>query len=342
MIDILKTSLVALFISTAASVVFAPLMIELLYRFNQVSGLKKSKIGAGDGDNRLFLKIMNVTKTNGTPNMGGILIWIVVPIMIALLVEITPVIQVFLIGFILFGLWGLIDVVIFTNGFKKNEKMRAFQESFEWRLVKLAFAILLNIGVMFLLYKTGQFTELTFFNIATITITPFIVAGIGVVGQFAIYSAELTDGLDGLMMGMFTFINIALIVILLIQSQYLFLPILAILLGVQLVDLYFNIPPARFWNGGPGAMPLGYAIFFIAIFTDNVIPYFIITSMTWMIMASSAIQILSMKFFKKRVFKIAPIHHHFQANGWPHFKVTMRFWLFTIATCIIGIYVSLF
>ena len=64
-------------------------------------------------------------------------------------------------------------------------------------------------------------------------------------------------------------------------------------------------------------MPLGFTMFFLAIVTNNLIPYFFMSSITWVIMLSSLIQIVSMKFFNRRVFKIAPIHHHFQANGWP-------------------------
>ena len=341
MSDILKQSIEAVFISTLVAALFTPIMINLLYKFNQVSGIKKTQIGGGDGDNSLFMRIMNTTKTNGTPNMGGILIWILVPIITYFLVPMIPVIQVFLIGFGLVGLWGFIDVVIFTNSFKKNAKIKAFQETFEWRLLKLTIAILLNIFVMYLLYNTGEFSQLSFFSVATISVTPLVVILAGVVGQFAVYSAELTDGLDGLMIGIFLIINIAMLALLLVQGQYTFVPILGIILGVQLIDLYFNIPPARFWNGGPGAMPLGFAMFFIALITDNLIPYFVMTAITWGIMASSAIQIISMKFFKKRVFKIAPIHHHFQANGWPASKVTMRFWLLTLATCVIGIYLGL-
>jgi phospho-N-acetylmuramoyl-pentapeptide-transferase len=341
MVKVLKSSLETLFISTFVSIIFAPIMISILYKFNQVSGIKKSKIGATQGDNTLFMRIMNSTLTNGTPNMGGILIWVVVPTLVALLVPITPVIKVFLFGFVLFGFWGFIDVAIFTNSFKHNEKIKAFQETFEWRLAKLTFSILLNIGVMYLLYRTGTFTSLSIMDFFLINITPAILVLIGVIGQFAIYSAELTDGADGLMIGIFTSINIAFLSLLVVQGQYQFVPILAIILGVQIVDLYFNIPPARFWNGGPGAMPLGFAMFFIALVTDNIIPYFVISSITWLIMASSAIQIVSLRFFKKRVFKIAPIHHHFQANGWPQYKVTMRFWLFTIFSCILGIYIGL-
>jgi phospho-N-acetylmuramoyl-pentapeptide-transferase len=340
--EILKISLEALFITTVVSAIFAPIMISILYKFNQVSGIKKSKIGAGDGDNTLFMRIMNTTLTNGTPNMGGILIWIIVPTLTFLLIPLTPLIKVFLIGFVLFGFWGFIDVAIFTNGFKHNEKIKAFQETFEWRMIKLIFSILLNLGVMYLLYRTELFPSVNLMDILIINTTPIILLITAIVGQFAIYSAELTDGADGLMIGIFTAINIALLFLLTIQGKNEFIPILSIILGVQIIDLYFNIPPARFWNGGPGAMPLGFSMFFIALVTNNLVPYFIMSSVTWLIMASSAIQIISLKFFKKRVFKIAPIHHHFQANGWPQYKVTMRFWLFTLATCILGLYIGLF
>ncbi len=340
MTEILKKSTELLFISTLVSVIFAPIMISFLYKFNQVSGIKKSKIGGGDGDNSLFMKIMKTTTTNGTPNMGGLMILVIVPILVLLCVPITEVVKVFLIGFVLFGVWGLIDVVVFTNGFKNNEKMKAFQETFEWRLGKLLFSIMLNIGVMFLLKKTGAIQEINITNSFAINFTPIIVALSGVVGQFAIYSAELTDGADGLMIGIMMIITVSFFFLLTVQQKYEFLPILAILLGVQIVDLYFNIPPARFWNGGPGAMPLGFTMFFLAIVTNNLIPYFFMSSITWVIMLSSLIQIVSMKFFNKRVFKIAPIHHHFQANGWPQYKVVMRFWLFTLATCIMGFYIG--
>ncbi len=341
MITILKESLDYLFISTVASIVLAPIMIGILYRFNQVSGLKKTKLGSTKGTNSMFLRIMNSTKTNGTPNMGGILIWLVVPIITYIFVPMTPSLQVLLIGFLLFGFWGFIDVAIFTNGMKNNARMKALQETFEWRLVKLLIAILLNLGIMFLLYNTGEFNVLSITKVLTLSVTPALLVIAAVVGQFAIYSGELTDGLDGLMIGIFTIITSAFTILLLVQGKYEFLPFLAIMLGVQVVDLYFNIPPARFWNGGPGAMPIAFSLFFIGLVTNNLPAYFLMTSITWVIMGSSAIQILSMKFFKRRVFKIAPLHHHFQAVGWPQYKVTMRFWLFTLFACILGIYVGI-
>lgn len=341
MIPILKESLNYLLISTVVSVIFAPIMIGILYKFNQVSGLKKTQLGSRKGTNSMFMRIMNATKTNGTPNMGGILIWIVVPLITLIFATLTPLLKILLLGFVIFGLWGFIDVAIFTNGFKNNPKIKALQETFEWRLGKLIVATLLNTVIMYLLYKSGEFHSFTLFNTMIFSFTPLALIVAAVVGQFAIYSGELTDGLDGLMMGIFTIITSAFTVLLLVKGQTEFLPFLAILLGVKIVDLYFNIPPARFWNGGPGAMPIAFALFFIGLVSNNLPAYFLMTSITWLIMGSSAIQILSMKFFKKRVFKIAPIHHHFQAVGWPQYKVTMRFWLFTFFACILGIYVGL-
>lgn len=341
MIDILKESLKYLFISTIISTLFAPIMIGLLYKFNQVSGIKKTKLGSRDGTNSIFMRIMKSTQTNGTPNMGGILIWIIVPLVTYFFTPMFPALRPLLIGFLLFGFWGLIDVAVFTNGFKNNQRIKALQETFEWRLGKLVITILLNIGIMYLLYSTGSFNTLTIGSFISLSVTPAILILAAIISQFAIYSGELTDGLDGLMVGIFTIIVASMAVLLIVQQQYAFLPFLAITLGVLIVDLYFNIPPARFWNGGPGAMPLAFSLFFIGLVTNNLLPYFLMSAVTWVIMGSSAIQILSMKFFKKRIFKIAPIHHHFQAVGWPQYKITMRFWLFTLFACILGIYVGL-
>jgi hypothetical protein len=170
MIEVVRNGLHALSVSVIASSIFAPIMIALLYKLNQVSGLKKTKIGGGEGDNTLFMKIMNVGRTNGTPNMGGVLIWILVPAICLLLIPLTPIIKVFLLGFFLYGLWGFIDVVVFTNGFKNNEKMKAMQETFEWRLGKLLFSTLMNIGIMFLLYRTGMFGVISVFSLLIISV----------------------------------------------------------------------------------------------------------------------------------------------------------------------------
>ncbi|MCB9790745.1 hypothetical protein H6764_01845 [Candidatus Nomurabacteria bacterium] len=336
---IVKSALENLFISFIFAFAFAPIMIGILYRFNQVAAHKKTKLGGGiKGDNSLYLKIMNVSGKNGIPNMGGILIWVVVPILVFLLVDRTPDISLFILSFILFGFWGFLDV-LFTNMIKNNPELRTIQEKFIVRLTRFSIAMVLNIFIMYLLQLTGIVPDISLGNWA-IAFTPALIPVLGILGQLAIYAAELTDGLDGLMIGIFGISYTALGAVLLINNQPKYIPVIAIIIGVVVVDLYFNTPPARFYNGGPGAMPLGASAFYIAIATDQVIPYFLITGLTWIILLSSMIQIISMRFFKRRVFKMAPLHHHFQVLGWPEHKVTMRFWVITIFLSIAGIYLS--
>lgn len=340
-IGIIRDSLEALFVAFVVSAFFTPLMINFMYRFRQTSEIKASKAGIDGKSNALFRKIMNVQETNGTPNMGGVMILFVVPIVSYLLLPLTPIMKVLLFGFVLFGIWGLLDV-LFTNSIKGNPELIEKQERFEWRMGKLGVAVLLNCIVTYCLYKTGYLTDIVIWNDLSLVFMPILIPVIAVVGQFAIYASELTDGADGLMVGIMGVIFAALGIVTYISGATEFLPFIFIVLGCLGVNLYFNIPPARFWNGGPGAMPLGFAAFFISLVTNNLIPYFIISIMTWIILASSIIQILSVKFFKRRVFKIAPIHHHFQALGWPMYKVVMRFWLYTVFSSLIGILVSLY
>lgn len=327
----------ALFLSFALSAAFAPLMIDLLYRFNQVAEHKKTKLGGGmGGDNSVFLK--DHQHKNGTPNMGGIIIWVIVPLTILFMVPTSSFRTVFLVGFLLLGLWGFIDVVV-TNHIKRNPELRTFQEKFIVRLVRFILSVFVSSFAIFLANHYGliQFPDFISDNAVLVSLS---LLALSIVSQFAVYSSEITDGLDGLMIGMFSIIYTAMGALLLIQGQYELLPIIGIVIGSAIIDLYFNIHPARFFNGGPSAMPLGFGAFFIALLTDNLIPYFIISSVTWTEMFSSMIQIISVRFFKRRVFKIAPIHHLFQAVGWPETKVVMRFWLATMVVSVLGIYVG--
>lgn len=343
MLDILKNTFEALFLSVIAASIFAPMMISMLYKMNQVAEHKKSKLGGGvkEGEtNEVFLKIMNVSGQNGTPNIGGILVWVVVPIMTILLVQRTESVNTFLLGFLLLGAWGFIDVVV-TNRMKKDEKFRMLQERFWMRVIRFSVSALINLLLIWVLYANGVIDQLSLGSVA-IAFTPIIIPILALVAHFAVYSAEIIDGLDALMIGIFGIVYTGLGAMLLIQGQYEYLPIIGIIIGVIFVDLYFNIPPARFFNGGPGAMTLGFGAFYIGLVSDNLIPYMFMSGWTWFVMSTSMIQIISMRFRKKRIFKIAPIHHHFQAIGWPSYKVTMRFWLMTMFLTTLGIYISLF
>lgn len=340
MTEIVKESFELVFISFVLSMIFAPFMIGLLYKFGQVAAHKKEKLGSGiGGDNSLYLKIMNVSDKNGTPNMGGILIWMIVPLVTLIWIERSILRDIFILSFLSIGFWGFLDVLL-TNTIRNDPSLKTLQEKFIVRSVRFLLAVTISSILMYLASDLYQQIDYTIFFV-TIPLNIIGIIFFGFFSQFAIYSAEITDGLDGLMIGIFGIVYTALAILLTIQGQFEFLPYIGVIIGSILVDLYFNISPARFYNGGPSAMPLGFTAFLLAFLSNNIVPYMIISSMTWIIMLSSLVQIISIRFFKRRIFKIAPLHHHFQSLGWSETKVTMRFWLFTLIFAILGIYIGI-
>ena len=111
-----------------------------------------------------------------------------------------------------------------------------------------------------------------------------------------------------------------------------------ILTGAILAFLWFNIPPARFYMGETGIMGLTLTLSVIAFLTNSVLILPIVAFPLVISSLSVILQILSKKFRNgKRIFRLAPIHHHFEAIGWPSYKVTMRFWILSIMFAIIGV-----
>ena len=115
----------------------------------------------------------------------------------------------------------------------------------------------------------------------------------------------------------------------------------AVVTGAILAFLWFNIPPARFYMGETGMLGLTSVLAVVAFFTDSVLVLPIIAFPLVATTASDIIQLLSKKFRGKKVFRAAPIHHHFEALGWPSYKVTMRFWVIGIVFAIIGMVIIL-
>jgi phospho-N-acetylmuramoyl-pentapeptide-transferase len=139
---------------------------------------------------------------------------------------------------------------------------------------------------------------------------------------------NINDGLDGLMTGQAIWIFTGMLILTLISNQTDFSLYYGILVGSLIAFLYFNIHPARVFMGDVGSTTLGVLGFVLAVASDNLWPFIVMSIPSILITASSLIQIFSLKFFKRKVFRIAPLHHHFQAIGWEETKVTQRFWLF--------------
>lgn len=160
--------------------------------------------------------------------------------------------------------------------------------------------------------------------------------------MLATYSGGVIDGLDGLSGGVFGIIFSAYGLIAVLQNQIDLAAFCFVLVGGLLAFLWFNIPPARFYMSETGTMSLTITLVVVAFLTKQVLILPIIAFPLVISSGSSIIQLLSKKFrHGKKVFLVAPLHHHFQALGWPAPKVVMRYWVLGIIFASIGIIIAL-
>lgn len=162
-----------------------------------------------------------------------------------------------------------------------------------------------------------------------------------IVVNMAVYSSGVIDGLDGLSGGVFATIFAAYGVIALWQGQVNLAAFCATILGSLLSFLWFNIPPSRFVMGETGMLGITSALTVIVFLTNSVLVLPVIGLLLVIESGSVIIQLVSKRFRGKKVFLAAPIHHHFQAKGWPHYKVTMRFWIISVVASLIGVAIRL-
>ena len=157
----------------------------------------------------------------------------------------------------------------------------------------------------------------------------------------ACWSGGVVDGLDGLSGGVFASIFGAFSIIALAQGRANLATFCLAIAGALFAFLWFNIPPARFYMGETGILALTSTMAVVAFLTDSVVVLPIIAGLMVIEVGSIILQLLSKKFRHKKIWLSTPIHHHFEAKGWPHYKVTMRFWLIGIIFAILGVAIRL-
>ncbi len=140
-------------------------------------------------------------------------------------------------------------------------------------------------------------------------------------------AVNISDGLDGLAGGLLATSFGVFGVIALLQGNFGIAGFCFTIIGVLMSYIWFNIHPARFFMGDVGSFAYGTALGVVAMLTDSLFLLPIIGFVFVLEGGSSLIQVVSKKFFKRKVFLSAPIHHHLEAMGWPETKVTMRFWV---------------
>ncbi|MBC33449.1 MAG: phospho-N-acetylmuramoyl-pentapeptide-transferase [Rickettsiales bacterium] len=328
----------ALFTAFTISFLFGPFFIKTLKKI-QKNGQPIRKDGPQS----------HLESKTGTPTMGGMLILLSLFISIILWVDLTSEIVwlVFSIT-ILFGLIGAIDdykkiKTNSTDGIKSSfrlliEFVIAF--TFVWLLNKIINPDLVNL--VFIPYTKGYFFDLGLFY--------YIFAAFVIVGSAN--AVNLTDGLDGLAIGpiMITALSFAFITYFTgnyIFSDYLKIPfvsdtgelviICAALIGSGLGFLWYNAPPAMVFMGDTGSLSVGGTIGAIAIATKHEIILAIIGGIFVLETMSVFAQVISFKLTGKRIFRMAPIHHHFEQKGWSESTIVIRFWIISVILALIGL-----
>ena len=184
----------------------------------------------------------------------------------------------------------------------------------------------------------------------TSILVPFVGnISIGITGMILVFAfavvatsnaVNITDGLDGLSGGLAMLAYGAFGVIALFQGNMLLFGFCMTIVGWLLSYIWFNVPPARFMMGDTGSFALGSGLGIVAMMTNSFLLLPIIGLMFVIETSSSLIQLTSKKFFHKKVFISAPLHHHLEAKGWGEAKIVMRFWILAGVCALIGIFLA--
>ncbi len=279
-------------------------------------------------------------KKSGTPTMGGFIFIVAVLIAAAVGVFITDLSEytedtlslIAMVGVALgFGAVGFLDDYIKVI-LKRNLGLRAGQKFSLQFLVSLIFAVWIVASGLVSTEIIIPFTSVEV-ELGYIIYIPFII----LVMLAGVNSVNLTDGLDGLAGFVTLFVAIFYLAVSNINGITTVAAFAATLIGGILGFLIYNKYPAKVFMGDTGSLFLGGAISAMAIFMKNPLVLLIVGFVYVAEALSVIIQVAYFKKFGKRIFKMSPIHHHFEMCGWSEVKVVTVFSLFTIALCVISL-----
>ena len=332
---------------TSLSFIFAMLMTPLLsyflFKYRLVKNIRQ------DGKTPIFSRLHK--SKEGTPTMGGILIWGTVLLLslvffyfskifpdsfLASLNFITRKETLLPLGaFIASALVGLLDdwFNIIRQGGGKGGGLTVKHRLFIYALIAI-------FGSWWFYYKLDfDFVRIPFVGLINMGwyFIPFFIFII-IATAFSVNEA---DGLDGLAAGIVLAAFTSYGTIAFMQGSYNLATFCGVISGSLLAFLWFNINPARFFMGDTGAMSLGIALGIVAILTGYPLLLPIIGFLLLVESLSVIIQVLSKKIRNKKVFLSAPIHHHFEAKGWPETKVVMRFWVISAVSAVLGLIIAI-
>jgi len=284
-------------------------------------------------------------KKEGTPTMGGLPVWVTVVFLTVIFYFLSNIFDGFWpqlnflsrgqtllpLGFLIFaGLVGMADDVL---GIFKRGGL-----SLKIRLA--VYTAVAGIGAWWFYFKLDRdMITVPFLGDFAVGWWYLIFAVVVIIATA--FSMNETDGLDGLSGGVFMTIFAALAVIAFDQGRMDLAVFLATIMGALTAFLWFNIYPAKFFMGDTGVMALGFVLGVVALLTNTALLLPVIAVIPLVESLSVIIQTISKKLRKKKIFISTPIHHTFEALGWPETQVTMRFWMISAIGAIVGLIIFL-
>lgn len=310
--------LLTIAVSFILAVIAAPLIILLLRR------MKFGQQVRDDGPQTHLKKA-------GTPTMGGIIIMVAFTLSFLKFSVINSDFYVLLVATLGYGLIGFLDDYI-KIAFKRSLGLTARQ--------KLAGQLLVGIVLCALLISGGHHTNISIpgtsvsFDWGGWFYYPFIVLMMMAVTN----AVNFTDGVDGLLSGV-SAIALAAFAVVAMQATSIAAGVCAAaMIGAVLGFLVFNAHPAKVFMGDFGSFGIGGAIGAIAIVTKTELLFVVIGGVFVVEMLSVIIQVASFKTRGKRVFRMSPIHHHFELGGWSEWRVVVSFWAVSLVLAAVGLY----
>lgn len=349
-VDVIKVLATGLVVFALAFLI-TPFWTNILYKYKIGIKIKEKSV---DGEKLTFINKLHAAKA-GTPTMGGLIVWMAVLILAFSSHYIFPLVakwwdinfiarldflsrrQVWLPLFVLAasGILGLFDDFMSVRGWGANKGGgMKFAKRFYW-LIAISIA-----GAWWFYFKLG-WDQIHIPAVGDFSIGFWYIPVFAAVIIITAISSNETDGLDGLNGGILLIAFSSFAVISFAQNKVDLAAFCAAVAGALLAFLWFNIYPARFFMGDTGAMALGTTLGVVAMLTNSALILFIIVFIYLLESGSAAIQLLSKKFLGRKIFLAAPLHHHFEAKGWPEPKVVMRAWIFTALTAAIGVIIGI-
>lgn len=329
-------------------ILITPTLTSYFYKYKLWK--KKSR---SDGENMSadFTKTHNVTAELNTPRVGGSIIWIAIMLCVGILFTMSRIVPgdfvdkmdffscnqtLVPLGALMLGaLIGLIDDLLQVSG-----KGKYAEDYIGYRNVKIVAILIIGalIGSWFY-FKLG-ITSVAIPFFGPLALGWFFIPFFMFV-MFSVFSSGVIDGIDGLSGGVLAVVFAAYAGIAFGQNQIDLATLCAVITGGILAFLWFNIPPARFYMGETGILGLTVVLSVVAFLTDTVLLLPIIALPLFVTSLSVVLQLTSKKYLKRKVFRIAPLHHHFKALGWSPERVVMRYWIVSVVAALFGMILAL-